>query len=98
MGSYAITIPRKVLFVDRSEVGLELPAKYVLGDALLALRLGLADAEDRLKLGLDRRDELPSERLVRLGEEGAALRVPEDHSLDADRGQHRGRDLAGVGA
>ena len=45
-----------------------------------------------------RRDELPRERLVRLGEESPALRVAEDHGLDADRGQHRGRDLAGVGA
>ena len=73
-------------------------AQLALGVAGLALVLGLADAEDRLEARLQRRGHLLLQRAVGLAEVLAPLGVAEHHAVDAELGQHRRRDLAGVGA
>ena len=79
------------------EALLDLVAQLALGVALLALGLGLADAEDRREAGGERRRDLERQRLVGLGEQLAALRVPEHHAVDIQLGEHRRGDLAGEG-
>ena len=84
--------------IDRGQVGLELALEHGLGLAGVALLLDLADAEDRLQAGEQRRWDLARQRLVGLAEVAATLGVAEEDSLDAGLDQHRRRDLAGEGA
>ena len=64
----------------------------------VALLLDLADAENRLQAGGQRRRNLARQGLVGLAEVAAALGVAEDDRLDVSLDQHRRRDLAGEGA
>ena len=70
-------------------------AQLALGVAGLALLLGLADAEDRLEPGLERRRDLQRQRLVGLAEELAALGVAEHDAVDVELDRASRRDLAG---
>ena len=72
--------PVELLSVNRRQVGLELAAQNRLGLAGVALGLALADAEDRLQPGGERRRDLAGQRLVGLAEVLAALGVAEDHA------------------
>ena len=58
----------------------------------------LADAEDRLEPGRERRGHLVGQRLVVLAEVLAALGVPEQHAGRTRVDEHRHADLAGEGA
>src|SRR4029453_720631 len=68
------------------------------GAAGLALLQDLADADDRLHAGPEHGPGLAVDQLVVLARVLAALGVADGHVLAAQLGQHRGRDLTGVGA
>ena len=61
------------------------------GGAGLSLLERLADAHDRCHAVLVHRLELQVHRLVGLAEQLAALRVPDDHVLHLQLGEHRRR-------
>ena len=84
--------------LDRGQVGLQLALQHRLGLVGVARLLALADAEDRLEAGGERRRHLARQRLVGLAEVLAALGVAEDDRVDVELDQHRRRDLAGEGA
>ena len=63
----------------------------------LALRELLADAQDRAQARLDGPAELAADQLVGLGRVAPPLGVTDDDPV-GEPGQHRRRDLAGVGA
>src|SRR3712207_8878904 len=58
----------------------------------VALLLGLADAEDRPEVRLERGDDLGLQRAVGLVEVLPALGVAEDDAVDVELGEHRRRD------
>ena len=75
----------------------ELPPDHVHLAARLALGELLADAQDRAQARLDRAGELPADQLVGLARVAPPLGVADDDPV-REAGQHRRRDLAGVGA
>ena len=72
--------------------------QHGLGLVGLALGVGLADAEDRLEVVLERHDDLRGERFVGLVEVLTALGVTEHDGAHVEVAQHACGDLAGVGA
>ncbi len=68
------------------------------GLAGLALRQGLAHAQHRHQAGVARGHELARDQLAALVVVLAALGMPDQAVGGADVDQHRGGDLAGVGA
>ena len=66
--------------------------------AALALLERLADAQDRHQAVAQGRDELARDERVVFPVQGAPLGMADDDVAAADIGEHRGRDLAGMGA
>ena len=73
-------------------------AHHVQRLARLALRLRLAQADQRRHARLDRRAGLGADLLVGLAPGVAALGVADDHEARAGLAEHGRRDLAGMGA
>ncbi len=68
---------------------LDLVAQLALGVALIALGLGLADAEDRGEARVERRWNLERKCLVGLAEQFPPLGVPEHDAVNVQLREHR---------
>src|SRR5690606_6167844 len=89
--------PADCVAVDALQCSPQLADDHVGGRARLPLVEGLAHAQDRGHVVADDRLEPLVDGLVGLAEMLAALRVADDHVGNRELGQHRSRDLAGVG-
>ena len=94
IGSYAITTSARRSVGHAREVLLDLLAQLAVGLVVVALLLGLADAQDRRQSRFQRGRHLQRQRPVGLPEILAPLGVAEHDPVHAELAEHRSGDLA----